>query len=152
MEKENYSRLNKKSLRTFCISFSIGMLLIAIFSILRQVLNRNHLQINFIPAIITGSLFCYHQIVLWVLPNQPSLKRPHFAVLAILLFYTANSIWKIVALIIGTVVFGVIFYLIFMPVSLFVKFYKKDHIKNKITGWQKVPGKINIPEQCRKLF
>ena len=41
----------------------------------------------------------------------------------------------------------------FLSWLLFVlKLNKKDHIKNKITGWQKVPEKINLPEQCRKLF
>lgn len=151
MEKENYSRLNKKTLRTFCISFSIGMLLIAIFSILRQMFKGDS-QINFIPAIITGILSCYHQIAAWVVPADPSLRKPHFAIFAMLFFYITNAIWKIVTLIIGTVVFGIIFYLIFTITSMVLKLNKKDHIKNKITGWQKVPEKINLPEQCRKLF
>lgn len=152
MEKKYYSGLDKKELRTFCVSFSIGMLLIAIFSILRQILKADVTEINFIPAIITGSIFLYHQIVAWTLPENPTFKRMHFSIVAMLFFYVTSTIFKILTRIIGVVVFGVIFYLLFTPASLIFKINKKDHIKDKITGWQKVPEKINLPEQCRKLF
>ena len=147
MEKENYSRLNKKTLRTFCISFSIGMLLIAIFSILRQMFKGDS-QINFIPAIITGILSCYHQIAAWVVPDNPSLRKPHFAIFAMLFFYITNAIWKIVTLIIGTVVFGIIFYLIFNNTAYF--FGSRIHVHWFITSftsrrrWRSVPS-ITFP-------
>ena len=152
MDKKYYSGLDKKELRTFCVSFSIGMLLIAIFSILRQIFKSDVTNINFIPAIITGSIFLYHQIAAWTLPENPTLKRLHFSIIAVFFFYATSSIFKVLTRIIGAVVFGVIFYLLFTPASLIFKLNKKDHIKNKITGWQKVPEKINLPEQCRKLF
>ena len=152
MEKENNSGLNKKSLRTFCFSFSIGMLLIAVFSILSQILKPANTQINFIPAIITASLFCYHQIAARIIPENPTLRKLHFSTLAILLFYVTNTIWKIVTFVIGTIVFGIIFYLIFTPTSILLKLNKKDHIKKNITGWNNVPEKINLPEQCKRLF
>lgn len=152
MEKENYSRLNKKTLRTFCISFSIGMLIIAVLSILRQILNPDILQINFIPAVITGTIAIYHQTAAWTLPDFPSLRRMHFSTIAVIFFYAANAVWKAVTFVIGTVVFSIIFYLIFTPTSVILKLTDHDHIKSEMTEWQKAPAKINQPEQCRKLF
>lgn len=152
MEKENYSRLDKKTLRTFCISFSIGMLLIAVFSIVRQIVRQDILQVNFIPAVITGVIALYHQIAAWTLPENPTVKKTHFSIIAVIFFYVANTVWKIVTLVIGIVVFGIIFYLIFTPTSVVLKLSNHDHIKRKSNGWQKVSEKINQPEQCRKLF
>lgn len=152
MEKENYSRLDKKTLRTFCISFSIGMLLIAVFSIVRQIVRQDILQVNFIPAVITGVIALYHQAAAWTLPENPTVKKTHFSIIAVIFFYVANTVWKIVTLVIGIVVFGIIFYLIFTPTSVVLKLSNHDHIKRKSNGWQKVSEKINQPEQCRKLF
>lgn len=152
MEKENYSRLDKKTLRTFCISFSIGMLLIAIFSIVRQIVKSDILQINFIPAVITGIIALYHQAAAWTLPENPTLKKVHFSAIAVIFFYAVNAVWKMVTLIIGTIVFGIIFYLIFTPASIILKLNNHDHIKKKSNGWQKVPEKTNQPKQCEKLF
>ncbi|MEE1290772.1 MAG: hypothetical protein UHW86_07030, partial [Spirochaetota bacterium] len=67
-------------------------------------------------------------------------------------FYVTNTIWKIVTFVIGTIVFGIIFYLIFTPTSILLKLNKKDHINKNTTGWNNVPEKINLPEQCKRLF
>lgn len=152
MEKENYLRLDKKTLRTFCICFSIGMTLFAAFSVLRQILKPGNAHVNFVPAIITGTLAVYHQIAAWTLPKNPSLKKLHFSTIAVILFYVANYVWKIITFVVGTVVFGVIFYLIFTPTSVILKLAGHDHIKKNVTEWKKVPSKVNQPEQCRKLF
>lgn len=152
MEKENYSRLNKKTLRTFCISFSIGMLLIAVLSVVKQIVKPNNVQIQFIPAVITGMIALYHQIAAWTLPENPTLAKVHFSIVAVIFFYAADAVWKIVTLIIGNVIFSLIFYLVFTPMSAILKLSSRDHIKGKLSGWQKVAEKINQPEQCRKLF
>lgn len=152
MEKENYSRLDKKTLRTFCISFSVGMTLLAVFSVLRQILKSDNLQINFVPAAVAGVIALYHQIAAWTLPITPSLKNPHFSTIALIFFYVANAVWKIITLVVGTVVFGIIFYLIFTPTSVILKLTGHDHIRKNQTEWKKVADRVNCPEQCRKMF
>lgn len=138
MEENADSRLiqvGDKKLRQYGFSFAIGMLVLSALGYWKEFPY---------PILIVTSSLCVIHFGLAVL--RPRWLAPFYRVV--------DFIGHLIGQAVTFVAFTLLFYLLFTPISLLLKLFGKDVIRNETlkNGWTDVPPDANSPERMKKQF
>lgn len=124
-----------KRLRTFGLSFAIGMLILFTIGYFKN--------FNKIFLIIILILSSYHFIFAIIFPK-----------LLIVTFYPLTFIGKIIGNTLNIIIFTIVFFIFFTPISIILRIFGKDQIKNtsKNIMWQEIKEEENNPERVKRLY
>ncbi|NLY44125.1 MAG: hypothetical protein GX066_09225 [Clostridiaceae bacterium] len=124
-----------KKLKKFGYSFSLGMAILFAISTWKNFVLPFRVIVSILFAYhLFGAFFCYK----FLYPT----------------YVLTSFIGKIIGNLFTVVIFTVVFYLLFTPISIILRLFKKDVIKNNSVSpqWIMIPDKQNDPKRVERMF